>query len=138
MYKLAILNTHPIQYFAPLYRRLAQEPDLDLTVYFCSRQGAEEYLDSGFGERIKWDCSLLDGYKNEFLQNLRRQDTVKGFWSLINPGIVSELRKGNYDALWVNGHNHATYLLAICAARTLKIPVLMRCETHLQLHRSKL
>ncbi len=68
MYKLAILNTHPIQYFAPLYRRLAQEPDIDLTVYFCSRQGAEEYLDPGFGERIKWDISLLDGYKNQFLR----------------------------------------------------------------------
>lgn len=39
MYKFAILNTHPIQYFAPLYRRLAQETDIDLTVYFCSRLG---------------------------------------------------------------------------------------------------
>ncbi len=138
MYKLAILNTHPIQYFAPLYRRLAQEPDIDLTVYFCSRQGAEEYLDPGFGERIKWDVSLLDGYKNQFLRNLRRLDAVQGFWSLINPGVVSEMRKGRYDALWVNGHNYATYLLAIIAAKILRIPVLMRCETHLQLHRSKL
>lgn len=31
-YRLAILNSHPVQYFAPLYRRLAQEPDINLTV----------------------------------------------------------------------------------------------------------
>jgi glycosyltransferase involved in cell wall biosynthesis len=136
MSKLAILNTHPIQYFAPFYRRLAQEPDIDLTVYFCSRQGAEEYVDVGFGERIKWDRSLLEGFEHKFLKNWRAGDQVGGFWSLINPGIVSELRRHRYDALIVNGHNHATYLLAMLAAKTLGTAVMMRCETHLGLQRS--
>jgi glycosyltransferase involved in cell wall biosynthesis len=136
MPKLAILNTHPIQYFAPLYRRLAQEPDIDLTVYFCSRQGAEEYADPGFGERIKWDRSLLEGYQHKFLKNWRADDQVSGFWSLINLDIVSELRQHRYDALIVNGHNHATYLLAMIAAKTLGTAVMMRCETHLGLQRS--
>ncbi len=138
MYRLAVLNTHPIQYFAPLYRRLAREPDIDLTVYFCSRQGSEGYLDAGFGERIKWDIPLLDGYKHKFLKNLGASDQVGGFWSLLNPGIVSELRQNAYDALWVNGHNHATYLVAIYAAKVFSIPVFMRCETHLGLRRSAL
>ena len=138
MYRVAVLNSHPIQYFAPLYRRLAQEPDIDLTVYFCSRQGAEEYFDPGFGQRLKWDTSLLEGYKYKFLKNVRRQDQVAGFWSLINFEVVRELRTNKYDALWVNGHNFATYLIGIGAARWLKIPVLMRCETHLLLQRSRL
>lgn len=138
MYRLAILNTHPIQYFAPLYRRLAQEPEIDLTVYFCSRQGSEEYLDAGFGERIKWDSSLLEGYEHKFLRNIRRKDKVDGFWSLINPQIISELRTNGCDAFWINGHNHFTYLIGIGAARLLRIPVFMRCDTHLQLRRSVL
>lgn len=138
MYKLAILNTHPIQYFAPLYRRLAQEPDIDLTVYFCSRQGAEEYVDAGFGQRVRWDTPLLDGYEHKFLKNLRRHDLVRGFWSLINLEIVRELRQQRYDALIINGHNHATHLVALSAAKLLEIPVLMRCETHLRLARSTL
>ncbi len=138
MYKLAVLNTHPIQYFGPLYRRLARDPDVDLTVYFCSRQGADEYLDQGFGERFKWDTSLLEGYRNKFLKNLRGQDAVKGFWSLINLEIIRELRRSHYDALMVSGHNHASYLIAIFAAKLLGIPVFMRCETHLGLQRSAL
>src|SRR5436190_1319977 len=117
MYKLAVLNTHPIQYFAPLYRRIARESEIDLTVYFCSHQGAEEYFDSGFGERVKWDRSLLDGYNHKFLKNWRAADRVAGFWSLINPNIITELRQRRFDALWVNGHNHASYLIAILAAR---------------------
>lgn len=136
--KLAILNTHPIQYFAPLHRRLAQEADLDLTVYFCSHQGAEEYIDVGFGQRLKWDIPLLDGYKHVFLKNLRRRDRVGGFWSLINLGIIKELRRNRYHALLINGHNHATYLIAMAAAKVLGIPVFMRCETHLGLTRSPL
>lgn len=136
MYKLAVLNTHPIQYFTPLYRRLAQEPDIDLTVYFCSHQGVEEYLDEGFGKRITWDVSLLDGFKHQFLKNLRKRDRVGGFWSLINLGIITELRRGEYDALLVNGHNHATYLIAMLASKLLGTSVLIRCDTHLLLRRS--
>ena len=138
MHKLAILNTHPIQYFAPLYRRLAKEPGIDLTVYFCSRQGVEQYFDPGFGGTVQWDTPLLEGYRYKFLNNLRRRDQVAGFWSLINPQISRELRRHRYDALWINGHNHATYVLGIFAAQFLGIPVFMRCETHLALTRSSL
>src|SRR5215813_12290972 len=138
MYRLAILNTHPIQYFAPLYRRLAQEAQLDLTVYFCSHQGAERYVDTGFGEELKWDVPLVEGYKHKFLTNLRRRDQVNGFFSLVNPAVVDELRQNRYDALIVNGHNHLTYVLAMAAAKLVRTPVLMRCDTHLNLKRSVL
>lgn len=131
--KLAILHSHPIQYFAPLYARIAQEPGIDLTVYYCSRQGVDAYHDEGFGHELKWDVPLLEGYRYQFLPNVRRRDQVSGFLSLINPSIVKELRRENPDALWVNGHNYFTYLLAIGAAKALGIPVLMRGETHLLL-----
>lgn len=135
-YRLAILNSHPIQYFAPLHRRLAAEPDIDLMVYFCSRQGSISYLDVDFGRSIQWDTSLLEGYRHRFLRNLRATDRVSGFFSLINPRIMVELYRGRYDALWVHGHNYFTFVLAIVAANLLRIPVFMRCDTHLGLHRS--
>ena len=34
--RLAYLVSHPIQYQAPLLRRIAQEPDIELTVFFGS------------------------------------------------------------------------------------------------------
>lgn len=135
-FRLAVLNTHPIQYFAPLYRRISAEPDIDLTVYFCSLQGAHEYLDRDFGTSVRWDTPLLEGYRWKLLPNLRRTSAVGGFWSLINPAVIVELRRERYDALWVHGHGHATHLLAALAARALGTPVLMRGETHLLLRRS--
>src|SRR5260370_36451919 len=99
-YRLAVLNSHPIQYFAPLYRRLSKHPEIDLTVYYYCRQGAEGYFDPGFGRTIQWDVPLLEGYNYQFLQNLRKGETVDGFASLINPEIVREIRNGRYDAIW--------------------------------------
>ena len=135
-FRLAVLNSHPIQYFAPLYRRLARERDIDLTVYYCSRQGLDPYADEEFGgELVRWDVPLVEGYRSVFLKNIRASTTLDGFWSLINPGIISALRQQHYDALWVHGHNYFTYLLAYAAARTYGTPILVRGETHLLLQR---
>jgi glycosyltransferase involved in cell wall biosynthesis len=138
VYKLAILNSHPIQYFVPLYRRLAAEPDLDVTVYFCSRVGLEEAYDPGFGRRVKWDVPLTDGYRHQFLPNWRGGGGVDGFFSLVNPRVVAELWRGGYDAVWVHGHNSATNLMAVAAAKLAGVAVLMRGETHLLLRRAGL
>jgi glycosyltransferase involved in cell wall biosynthesis len=137
-YKLAVLNSHPIQYFAPLYRYIAAADDIDLTVYYCSRQGLDAYIDAGFGTQVQWDIDLLAGYRAVFLPNLRRVGRMAGFFSLINPAIIAELRRGRFDALWVHGHNYLTYHLAIAAARLFGIPLWMRCDTHLGLSRSAL
>ena len=82
-YRLAILNSHPIQYFAPLYRTIAQESDIDLTVYYCSRAGLEEMYDVGFGQQVQWDVPLTEGYNHKFLPNLRSNKNNQGFLSLV-------------------------------------------------------
>src|SRR5438876_367452 len=50
--RVAHLVSHPIQYFAPLYRELARRPDIDLTVYFYSDATVREFYDVGFGRRV--------------------------------------------------------------------------------------
>lgn len=137
-YRLAILNTHPIQYFAPLYRRLAQEPDINLTVYYCSRLGVDIYSDIGFGQQLKWDIPLLDGYSHKFLKNFRKPNQVSSFFSLINLGIIGELFRGKYDALLVHGHTPFSNIIAIVAAKLLGTRVFIRGETHLLLERQGL
>lgn len=138
-YRLAVLNSHVIYYFASLYRRLAQEPDIDVTVYYCSRQGLDAYPEPGFGgQLVQWDVPLLEGYRSVFLDNLRHEKWIRGFWSLVNPGIVAELRRNHFDAILVHGHNYATYLLAYLAARWHGTPIFTRTETHLWLQRSRL
>jgi len=98
-YRLAVLSSHPIQYFTPLYRRIAGEPDIDLMVYFCSRVGLEDYVDEGFGRRLRWDVPLLEGYPHRFLPNMGSGRSVSTFRSLINPAILAELWRERPDAI---------------------------------------
>lgn len=135
-YRLAVLQSHPIQYFVPLYQRLAQDPAIDLTVYYCSQQGSQEYLDPGFGKRFSWDIPLLEGYRYLFLPNLRRSNQVGGFFSLINPAIIGELRRQSYDSVLVSGYSTANDWLAFLAARLTRTPLFLIGDSILSTPRS--
>ena len=135
-WRLVILNSHPIQYFAPLYRKLAAEPQIHLTVYYCSLQGASEYNDAGFGAVVRWDTPLLEGYDWKLLPNAGGAPDISHFWGLRNYSIIRTLAATRPDAILIHGHNYATNVLALAAARLLGVPVLMRGETHLGLYRS--
>jgi len=130
-YRVAILNSHPIQYFAPLYRRLAREPAIDLTVYYCDSGGSKEHFDRGFGRKVQWDVPLLDGYRYEFMANLRGGG-LGGPLSLFNPAIVRAIRKGRYDALWIHGYSFATDWLGLLSAIAMRTPILYRSESSLR------
>src|ERR1700683_1961936 len=105
--RLAYVVSHPIQYQAPLLRRIAQEPDVDLTVFFCSNRSVIGYADKGFGGvHIKWDTPLLHGYRYEFLPIIYRSSGL-GFWRSVNRGFYCALRDGKFDARWLKGYWNA-------------------------------
>jgi glycosyltransferase involved in cell wall biosynthesis len=133
--RLAYLVSHPIQYQAPLLRRIAQEPDIELTVFFGSDFSVRDYQDKGFGVEVKWDVPLLEGYQHEFLPALRDNSTVS-VTSPINFGIASRLRgktgQPRFDVLWVHGYATVNALHGMIAAKSLGIPVLLRAESWLR------
>jgi glycosyltransferase involved in cell wall biosynthesis len=132
--RVAYLVSHPIQYQAPLLRRIAQEPEIDLTVFFGSDFSLRNYADKGFGINVKWDVPLVEGYRHEFLPALRDNATVSPF-APISHGILSRLRGRNgappFDLLWVHGYASVNALHGILSANALGIPVLLRAESTL-------
>jgi glycosyltransferase involved in cell wall biosynthesis len=136
--RLAYLVSHPIQYQAPLLRRIAREPDIDLTVFYGSDFSVRDYKDEGFGVGVKWDVPLLEGYRYEFLPALR-DNAMVGVMNPLNYGIFSRLR-GNrceqsqaaFDVLWVHGYATVNALHGMLAAKVLGIPVLLRAESWLR------
>jgi glycosyltransferase involved in cell wall biosynthesis len=131
--RIAVLNSHPIQYFAPLYAYLNLAPDIDMTALYLSDLSLRGGRDPGFNLDIKWDVDLLAGYRSVFLGDAARKREPGGFLSLIAPQVWSEVRSGHYDVLWLHGHNYAANLIAFVAAKTVGLPVMMRGETHLDL-----
>lgn len=137
VYRLAVLTSHPIQYQAPLWRKLATHPQIDLSVYFCSKLGLVEQLDPEFGVKLKWDIPLLDGYGYKFLRNFSPIAKRGGFWSFLNLGIIREVFIERFDALFVHSYALATNLMAIVVSRALGTKVLVRNELHLGVRTSR-
>lgn len=126
--RVAHLVSHPIQYFAPLYRELASRPEIDLTVYFYSDATARAFRDEGFGRTVAWDVPLLDGYRSKFLPSASRTGISGSFLRRPNWDIVREVVRGRYDVVWVHGYQHLTTWLAVAAARASGARVLIRDE----------
>lgn len=123
--KLGVLVSHPIQYFVPVYRELAEAKGIDFNVLYRTRVGVDAYHDAGFGQIVKWDIPLLDGYKHEFLSGKNRIEGVE--W-----GVVGAVLRNRFDVLLVHGYSSITNLLAIAVARLIGTKVLMRGDTRVQ------
>lgn len=134
MRKLAVVASHPIQYQAPLFRALAAS--CDLTVFFCHRQSAEEQGAAGFGRAFDWDVPLLDGYRQEFLENISPQPGVDTFSGCDTPAVLGRLSRGGFDACLVSGWHLKSYIQAMRAAKSLGVRLLVRGDSHLAQPRS--
>ena len=124
-----MVASHPIQYQAPWFRRLAEVTDL--TVFFCHRQSAEDQARAGFGEAFEWDVPLLEGYRHEYLENVSQAPDVGHFAGCDTPGIRQRLAAGRFDACIVNGWYLKSYLQAMRSARGLGMGVLVRGDSQL-------
>lgn len=126
--RIAHLVSHPIQYFAPLYRELARREEIDLTVYFYSDATAREFQDVGFGRALTWDRPLLEGYRYRLLPSASRTDISGRFFKRPNWDILRDLARERYDAVWVHGYAHLTTWLAAVPARATGARLLVRDE----------
>ncbi|RMG37969.1 MAG: glycosyltransferase [Methanobacteriota archaeon] len=111
--QIVFLNSHPIQYFAPLYQYLS-EHGLPIEVWYCSDESIRGAKDPGFQTQVKWDIPLLSGYSFRFLKNHSPLPGVsRGFWGLINLEVLHLLKTQPPSLIIVHGWNYFTNLLTL-------------------------
>lgn len=115
-YRVLAVCSHPVQYAAPIFRRMAKHTELDLQVAFCSMSGAEAASDPDFGVTVQWDVPLLSGYS--WTQLADRGSGSQSLWGLWNPALRSLIMKGSFDAvLCFVGYVSGPFWIAYHAAR---------------------
>jgi len=128
--RVAFLTTHPIQYQVPVFRELSRRQELDLTALFCQIPDATAQGD-GFGVKFEWDVPLLDGYRYEVLRNIAKRPSVTAYHGCDTPEIAARIRRGDFDAIVVNGWVVKSCLQTLHACRRLGIPCIVRGEANL-------
>jgi glycosyltransferase involved in cell wall biosynthesis len=127
--RLAVIVSHPIQYFAPWFREMARVADLDLRVFFCCDWGVNSYVDPGFKTELAWDIPLLEGYVHEFLPIARRPQRLS-FWEVDNPSVAAALDRFQPDVVTVFGYACRTNWRAALWARRRHRPLLLYSDSN--------
>jgi glycosyltransferase involved in cell wall biosynthesis len=125
---LAVIETHPVQYHAPLFRQVEQEFGLPVTAIYGSDFSVSGYRDQEFGVDLAWDTDLLAGYRPLFLARVatgggRAPDKVSA------RGLFSALKEVQPDAVMLQAYAPAFNRAAILAGLRLGRPLLFRAET---------
>ena len=127
-YRLAAVTSHPVQYQAPLFQRLAAHRSVDLTVFYGDDRSVAGEIDEGFGVPVRWDRPLLDGYRSIFLT---RSASASGPLKRLaaDAGIVRHLRREQFDAIFIHSYATRLALFACLGALASGTPVLLRTES---------
>lgn len=126
--RIAAVAGAPVFYQVPLYRRLARDPRVDLTVYYASSGGARPY-DAGFGERgVQWDVDLLDGYRSVFLNGADQSVVTGGFFALRGWDAFGHIRRTRPDVVWVHGFSYLLMWIGMAGAWLNRTSVMLREE----------
>ena len=128
-FRILAIASHPVQYMAPIFRRMASEPRLDVQVAYCSLRGAQSGFDPEFQTSVKWDVPLLDGYS--WMEIPNKGSGEESFWGLNNPGLGTVIREGHFDAaLCFVGYVRASFWIARRAAKIAGTAFLFGTDAH--------
>jgi len=131
MPRLAIILSHPIQYYSPWFRWLRAHTPLNFKVFYLWEFGVTRQRDPQFGASFQWDVDLLNGYDSEFVPNVARDPGTHHFSGLHNPTLGARLRTWQPSAVLLFGYAWRSHLGVILRPPA---PLVFRGDSHLLGH----
>ena len=131
MRRLAIVLSHPVQYYSPWFRWLRAHTPLEFRVFYLWEFGVAARRDPQFGTTFQWDVDLLSGYESEFVPNRSPDPGTHHFRGLDNPGLGGRLAAWRPDAILLFGYNWSSHQRALWWARWHGVPLIFRGDSHL-------
>ena len=125
---LAAVQTHPVQYHAPVYRALQQRFGVPVTAIYGSDFSVAGYRDAEFGTTLSWDTDLLSGYSSLFLSRVSTGG-ARCFEEIRANGVAAALSKLRPSAVLIGGYSPQFHRAAFFDAWRAGMPILFRAET---------
>jgi glycosyltransferase involved in cell wall biosynthesis len=129
--RLAVVLSHPIQYYSPWFRWVRAHTAVDFRVFYLWEFGVSLKRDPQFQTAFKWDVDLLSGYESEFVANASPRPGADRFWGFNNPALSARLGAWRPNALLLFGYKWASHMRAAAWARLHGVPVIFRGDSHL-------
>jgi glycosyltransferase involved in cell wall biosynthesis len=129
--RLAIVLSHPTQYYSPWFRWMRANTTLNFRVFYLSDFGLRAAQDEKFGQAFAWDVDLTSGYDWELVPNLAVKPDTLRYDGLKNPEIYARLSRYAPTAILLFGYKYHTHLRLIAWARVHRLPLIFRGDSHL-------
>ena len=129
--RLAIVLSHPVQYYSPWFRWLRARTALEFKVFYLWEFGVTAQRDPEFEATFQWDVDLLGGYDSEFVPNVSPDPGTHHFRGLDNPALRARLAAWRPGAVLLFGYNWLSLQRALWWARWHGVPLLFRGDSHL-------
>ncbi len=125
---LAVIETHPVQYHAPVYRVLQNTFKIPVTAIYGSDFSIAGYRDPEFQETFAWDTDLLSGYRSVFLSHVSRGGG-KTMTEVSVQGMGEKLQELNPRAALLLGYTPYFYQKSFYHLWRSGCPILFRADT---------
>jgi glycosyltransferase involved in cell wall biosynthesis len=127
MRRLAVISTHPIQYYAPLFSMLS-DSNINLMVFYTWGKSSIKKHDPGFDQVVEWDIPILQGYPYTFLENTSNNPGSSHYFGIRNPTLISDIENFGPDAILIYGWAYHSHLKAMRYFKG-RIPVWFRGDS---------
>lgn len=125
---ILFINSHPIQYFAPMYKYM-NEQGVKTKCWYCSDASIKGGFDQEFGVKITWDIPLLDGYEYRFFKNQSwKASPENGFFGLVNLSMLWSLAKAPKSIVVVHGWHYFTLFWVLMLGQLFGHTICLRCD----------
>jgi glycosyltransferase involved in cell wall biosynthesis len=126
--KLVVIETHPVQYHAPVYSAVQQKFCIPVTVIYGSDFSVAGYRDQEFKTFFAWDTDLLSGYDSVFLSRVQDGGSTTAD-NISATGLAKTLDCVKDSVILLPGYSGSFYRSALYRLWSRKNPLLFRAET---------
>jgi len=130
MKNLAIVITHPLQYYAPVFKLLYERQKINVMVFYTWGEGGAQKFDPGFGKTITWNLPLLEGYPYEWVKNISTDPGSHHSKGIDNPDLISQINSWQPDVIMVYGWFYKSHRKILKYFKG-RVPVIFRGDSTL-------
>lgn len=125
---LVVVETHPVQYHAPVYRILQEQFQIPVKAIYGSDFSIIGYHDIGFNRTFAWDTDLTSGYTALFLSR-STEGGARSMAEVSSAGLTAALKVVDPAAVLLVGYYPRFYQEAFWHIWRAGYPLLFRAET---------
>ena len=127
--RLAALATHPVQYFAPVFRALAARDDLELKVFFGCPHGLAGEIDPFFKTPVAWDSAPVAGFAHAFVSDAPLAALAGRRGAALGLRAAGQIAAFKPDAVLVFSYSPAFITVATLSLAARGLRLMLRAET---------